>query len=110
MEVTLKPDLQTRSCTNPEIPGHITPTQYASVTRLSPAFRVRVWLHKTKRPHGIGLARRRSMCENIMRELKWSRSSPSEDRNKGTLHQKGVLKAKEKESDGYSHDTLLTLR
>ena len=29
-----------------------TPTQYASVTRLSPAFRVRVWLHETKVRYG----------------------------------------------------------
>ena len=55
MEVILKPDLQTRSCTNPIMVNYrsqkfldlLGPTQYASVTRLSPAFRVRVWLRET---------------------------------------------------------------
>ena len=55
MEVTLKPDLQTRSCNNIIVGNYrsqkfldlLGPTQYASVTRLSPAFRVRVWLRET---------------------------------------------------------------
>ena len=60
-----------------------------------------------QRPLGTGPARRRSTCENIVQELKRSRSSPSmivlgsEGGNKGTLHLKRVLKAKVKESDRY---------
>ena len=48
MEVTLKPDSQTVThlwainLSPTEIPQH--QLQYARVTRLSPAFRVRVWL------------------------------------------------------------------
>ena len=51
--------------------------------------------------------------KKIVGEPKWSRSSPSvivlesEDGNKGTLHQKRV-RQRRKESDRYSHDTLLT--
>ena len=51
--------------------------------------------------------------KKIVREPKWSRSSPSvivlegEDGNKRTLHQKRV-RQRRKESDRYSHDTSLT--
>ena len=51
--------------------------------------------------------------KKIVREPKWSRSSPSvimlesEDGNKGTLHQKRV-RQRRKESDRYLHDTSLT--
>ena len=55
MEVTLKPDLQKLCRSNllmvnyrpQKFRGLLAPTQYASVTRLSPAFRVRVWLRET---------------------------------------------------------------
>ena len=63
MEVTLKPDLQTRSCTNTIMVNYrsqkfldlLGPTQYASVTRLSPAFRVRVWLRETMLSVGVNI-------------------------------------------------------
>ena len=43
MEVTLKPD----NYHPQKFRGLLTPTQDVSVTRLSPAFRVRVWLRET---------------------------------------------------------------
>ena len=59
MEVTLKPDLQKPFRSNllmvnyrpQKFRGLLAPTQYASVTRLSPAFRVRVWLRETTCRH-----------------------------------------------------------
>ena len=60
MEVTLKPDLQKLCRSNllmvnyrpQKFRGLLAPTQYVSVTRLSPAFRVRVWLRETRKKVG----------------------------------------------------------
>ena len=71
MEVTLKPDLQKLCRSNvfmvnyrpQKFRGLLAPTQYASVTRLSPAFRVRVWLRETimvYRPEGENIGEEES--------------------------------------------------
>ena len=63
MEVTLKPDLQ-KLCSSmvnyypQKFRGLLAPTQYVSVTRLSPAFRVRVWLRKTTLLYGQSVSQK----------------------------------------------------
>ena len=78
MEVTLKPDLQTRSCNNTIIVNYrsqkfmdlLGPTQYASVTRLSPAFRVRVWLRETTLAPSLGLWAQPTLAKTRLKRAK----------------------------------------
>jgi len=62
MEMTLKPD-SLMHCTSPLVVSYpsqkylnlLAPTPYANVTRLSPTFRVRVWLCETRQNTPDGL-------------------------------------------------------